>query len=217
MHNALNNSNETNFLYLDDDVVGGNMVLQGLNIEPTTATVAPTGKPEVILALTVVLVVLIILLIISIFLLLYCVLKRQEGRIERRKREDYERQKMQSKNIVSNSARKAKVSQIAANIEAAVKSAESTLKSSQILSKESISSTTPLPPALELRPKPISKKLPTLPSPSETAVEAPSPFITQIFVSRRHNPWQQVDREPSDFSYELESDSANDNIYLQPL
>ncbi|MCP9262865.1 hypothetical protein DINM_006241 [Dirofilaria immitis] len=201
------------------------MVLQGLNIEPTTATVAPTGKPEVILALTVVLVVLIILLIISIFLLLYCVLKRQEGRIERRKREDYERNKilliflakMQSKNIVSNSARKAKVSQIAANIEAAVKSAESTLKSSQILSKESISSTTPLPPALELRPKPISKKLPTLPSPSETAVEAPSPFITQIFVSRRHNPWQQVDREPSDFSYELESDSANDNIYLQPL
>ncbi|VDM94159.1 unnamed protein product [Onchocerca ochengi] len=219
MHNAFNNSIETNFSYLDDDddIVGGNMILRGLNMIPITSTVTPTAKPEVVLALTIVLVILIIFLIISIFLLLYCVLKRQEGRTKRRKREDYERrrrQKMQPKKILSESARKAKISQIAANIDAAVKSAESTLRSSQ--SKEPLSPTS-IPPVAPLpTPKP-TPKLSTLPSLSETAVETPSLFVNQIFVKRWHNPWQQVDHEPSDFSYELESNSVNDSIYLRPL
>lgn len=71
------------------------MILQGLNNLPLliATTTRPTGKPEVILALTIILVVLVILLIISIFLLLYCVLKRKGGRTERRKRDKYEQRR----------------------------------------------------------------------------------------------------------------------------
>lgn len=76
----------------------GSMILQGLIKKPSlkTSTARSTGKPEVTLALSIVLVILIILLIISIFLLLYCVLKRQGERAERRKRGDYERRRQVS-------------------------------------------------------------------------------------------------------------------------
>ncbi|VDN81189.1 unnamed protein product [Brugia pahangi] len=211
MYDVFNNSDEANSLYLgeDDDAIGGNMILQGMVKMPIpiTSTVAPTGKPEVILALTIVLVVLVIFLIISIFLLLYCVLKRQGGKIERKQH------KMQSKMIATDSARKAKVSQIAASIEAAVRSAESTLKSPK--QSTQVPSPTPFPIVLP-RAKSISKKLAAPLTQSETAVEAPPLFINQILVSRWPDPWQQVNHEPSDFSFELESDSVND-ICLQPL
>uniref|UniRef100_A0A0R3S209 Uncharacterized protein n=1 Tax=Elaeophora elaphi TaxID=1147741 RepID=A0A0R3S209_9BILA len=190
------------------------MRLQGLlKIPPSIiTTVAPIGKPEVVLALSIVLVILVIILIISIFLLLYCVLKRQGGRTERRKREEYERARQQSKMVVTDSARKAKVSKIAASIEAAVKSAENSSKLSKKLSTASLPSILP-------RPKSTSQKIPAKTSnmPSEIAVEAPPLFINQIFVNRSHGTWQQVDHEPSDFSYELESDSVNDDICLQQL
>uniref|UniRef100_A0A915PM27 Uncharacterized protein n=1 Tax=Setaria digitata TaxID=48799 RepID=A0A915PM27_9BILA len=183
----------------------------------TTSTVAPSGKQEMVLALTIVLVVLIIILIISVFLLLYCVLKRQEGRIERGKRNDYEqrrRHRMQPKRILSDSMRKAKVSKIAASIEAAVKSSESTSGFSKPSIQSQLPVTLPAPPPTA---KPImSKRLPEQLPVSETAVEAPSLFINQIYVSRWRNPWLQVEREPSDFSYELESDSVNDDVFLQP-
>ncbi|VDO83543.1 unnamed protein product [Onchocerca flexuosa] len=88
------------------------------------------------------------------------------------------------------------------------------MRSSQ--SKEPLSPTSIPSVAPSMQPKPIPK-LSTLPSLSETAVETPSLFFNQISVKRRQNPWQQVDHEPSDFSYELESDSVNDSIYLRPL
>ncbi|EJW84092.1 hypothetical protein WUBG_04997 [Wuchereria bancrofti] len=95
MYDVFNNSGEANSLYLgeDYDAIGGNMILQGMAKMPlpVTSTVAPKGKPEVILALTIVLVVLVILLIISIFLLLYCVLKRQGGKMERKRVEQEKR------------------------------------------------------------------------------------------------------------------------------
>ncbi|EFO18055.1 hypothetical protein LOAG_10444 [Loa loa] len=220
MHHAFNNSNETDSLYLDedDDGIGGDMILQGLVKMPTsiTSTVAPTGRPEVVLALTIVLVILVILLIISIFLLLYCVLRRQGRSAEQRKWENERRKrhKVKSKTIFTDSARKAKVSQIAASIEAAVKSAESTSKFPK--PSKQLPPSTPIP-ALLPRPKPMPKKLSPSSSQSETAVEAPSLSINQIFVNRWRGPWQQIDHEPSDFSYELESDSVNDDICLQPL
>ncbi|VBB30989.1 unnamed protein product [Acanthocheilonema viteae] len=182
-----------------------------------TSTEAPAGKPGVVLALSIVLVILVILLVISIFLLLYCVLKRQGERAKRRKRSGYEQRRqhrMQSTMDVTDSARKAKVSQIAASIEAAVKSAELPKPS-----KQTPPVTAPLA-AVRPRAKSISKKLPpiTPQTQSETSVEAPSSlFINQIFINRWRGPWQQVDHEPSDFSYELESDSVNDDICLQPL
>nr|CTP81147.1 Bm9497 [Brugia malayi] len=197
MYDVFNNSDEANSLYLgeDDDAIGGNMILQGMVKMPIpiTTTVAPTGKPEVILALTIVLVVLVIFLIISIFLLLYCVLKRQGGKIERKRVEQEKRR--------------------ATGIEAAVRSAESTLKTPK--QSTQVPSPTPFPIALP-RAKSISKKLAVPLTQSETAVEAPPLFINQIFVSRWPDPWQQVNHEPSDFSFELESDSVND-ICLQPL
>ncbi|CAG9532270.1 unnamed protein product [Cercopithifilaria johnstoni] len=221
---AFNYSDEAGS-FEDDDAISGNMILQGLIEMPSaiTSTVEPTGKPEFVLALSIVLVIFVIILIISIFLLLYCVLKRQGGgRAERRKHDDYERRRqhrMRPKTIVTDLARKAKVSEIAASIEAAVKSAES---SSQLPkpSKQTPSLTAPPQSSAVLpKPKSISKKLPrTIPhTQSETAVEAPSVFMNQTFVNRWHGPWQQIDYEPSDFSYELESDSINDDICLRPL
>uniref|UniRef100_A0AAF5PK41 Uncharacterized protein n=1 Tax=Wuchereria bancrofti TaxID=6293 RepID=A0AAF5PK41_WUCBA len=121
--------------------------------------------------------------------------------------------KTQSKMIVTDSARKTKVSQIAASIEAAVRSAESTLKSPK--QSTQVPSPTPFPVVLS-RAKSMSKKLAAPLTQSETAIEAPSLFINKILVSRWPDPWQQVDHEPSDFSFELKSDSVND-ICLQPL
>lgn len=75
--------------------------------------------------------------------------------------------RMQSKTNLTDSARKMKVSQIAASMEAAVKSAESTLKLPKPIKQ--LPSSTPLPIVLP-RPKLTSKKLPPPTAQSETAV-----------------------------------------------
>ncbi|VDK88216.1 unnamed protein product [Litomosoides sigmodontis] len=218
MYHAFNKSEADSFE--DYDAIAGNMVLQGLikMSSSVTSTEAPAEKPEVVLALTIILVILIIILIISIFLLLYCVLKRQ-GEKDERKKYDYERKRQQmekSKTVLTDSARKAKVSQIAASIEAAVKSAENT---SKLPKSDRQVTAAPPPPTPPLGTKSTSKKIPqaTPHTQVETTVETPSLFMNKIFVHRLCGQWQQVDNEPSDFSYELESDSINDDIYLRPL